>query len=35
VDHGTAFDIAGKNCADPTSMKTALRLAAKMVGSRL
>jgi 4-hydroxythreonine-4-phosphate dehydrogenase len=31
VDHGTAFDIAGKNCADPTSMKSALRLAAKMV----
>lgn len=34
VDHGTAFDIAGKNCADPTSMKSALRLAAKMVGGR-
>jgi 4-hydroxythreonine-4-phosphate dehydrogenase len=30
VDHGTAFDIAGKYCADPTSMKSALRLAAEM-----
>ena len=30
VDHGTAFDIAGKNQADPTSMKCALRLAAVM-----
>jgi 4-hydroxythreonine-4-phosphate dehydrogenase len=30
VDHGTAFDIAGKNLADPTSMKAALRLAVKM-----
>jgi len=27
VDHGTAFDIAGKNKADPGSMKEALRLA--------
>jgi 4-hydroxythreonine-4-phosphate dehydrogenase len=35
VDHGTAFDIAGKNCADPTSMKAALRLAVEMVRSRL
>lgn len=30
VDHGTAFDIAGRNMADPTSMKAALRLAARM-----
>ncbi len=30
VDHGTAFDIAGKNLADPTSMKAALKLAAQM-----
>jgi 4-hydroxythreonine-4-phosphate dehydrogenase len=30
VDHGTAFDIAGKNLADPTSMKAAMRLAVKM-----
>ena len=27
VDHGTAFDIAGKNQADPSSMKAAMRLA--------
>jgi 4-phospho-D-threonate 3-dehydrogenase / 4-phospho-D-erythronate 3-dehydrogenase len=33
VDHGTAFDIAGRNLADPTSMQAALRLAARM-GSR-
>jgi 4-phospho-D-threonate 3-dehydrogenase / 4-phospho-D-erythronate 3-dehydrogenase len=30
VDHGTAFDIAGRNMADPRSMKAALRLAARM-----
>ena len=30
VDHGTAFDIAGKNLADPTNMKAAMRLAARM-----
>lgn len=30
VDHGTAFDIAGKNMANPASMKAALRLAARM-----
>jgi len=30
VDHGTAFDIAGRNVADPTSMKAALRLAARI-----
>lgn len=29
VDHGTAFDIAGKNIADETSMIEAIRLAAK------
>ncbi|MPY90273.1 MAG: 4-hydroxythreonine-4-phosphate dehydrogenase PdxA [Luteitalea sp.] len=34
VDHGTAFDIAGRNLADPTSMKAALRLAAHMAGRR-
>ena len=34
VDHGTAFDIAGKNRADPTNMKTAMRTAALMVGNR-
>jgi 4-hydroxythreonine-4-phosphate dehydrogenase len=34
VDHGTAFDIAGKNRADPTSMKAALKLAVLMAVSR-
>jgi len=29
VDHGTAFDIAGKGIADPTSMIEAIKLAAK------
>jgi 4-hydroxythreonine-4-phosphate dehydrogenase len=30
VDHGTAFDIAGKNLADPSDMKTALSFAISM-----
>jgi len=30
VDHGTAFNIAGRGIADPTSMKAALRLGARM-----
>ncbi len=30
VDHGTAFDIAGKNVADPSSMITATLLAARL-----
>lgn len=30
VDHGTAFDIVGKNIADPGSMKAAIQLAVKM-----
>jgi 4-hydroxythreonine-4-phosphate dehydrogenase len=34
VDHGTAFDIAGKNLADPSSMKSAMRLAALMVAGK-
>ena len=34
VDHGTAFDIAGQDLADPEDMKTALRLASKMVSQR-
>ncbi len=34
VDHGTAFDIAGKNRADPSSMKAALKLAATMAAER-
>lgn len=35
VDHGTAFDIVGKNLADPGSMKAAIRLAAAMARGRL
>ncbi len=31
VDHGTAFDIAGKNAADASSMKAAVALAAKLL----
>ena len=30
VDHGTAFDIAGKDVADPGSMIAAVKLAAAM-----
>ncbi|CUH62762.1 4-hydroxythreonine-4-phosphate dehydrogenase 1 [Thalassovita gelatinovora] len=33
-DHGTAFDIAGKGLADPTSTIAALKLAAKMAANR-
>jgi 4-hydroxythreonine-4-phosphate dehydrogenase len=29
-DHGTAFDIAGSGCADPSSLIAALRLAARL-----
>ena len=34
VDHGTAFDIAGKNIADCSSMKTAIKLAAELAENR-
>ncbi len=34
VDHGTAFDIAGKNIAEESSMKAAIRLAAELVQAR-
>jgi 4-phospho-D-threonate 3-dehydrogenase / 4-phospho-D-erythronate 3-dehydrogenase len=34
VDHGTAFDIAGKNQADARSMKQAMRFAARMASTR-
>jgi 4-hydroxythreonine-4-phosphate dehydrogenase len=34
VDHGTAFDIAGRGTADPASMIAAVRLAAKLAGSK-
>ncbi len=33
-DHGTAFDIAGKNAADPSSMLEAIRLAETIVVNR-
>lgn len=33
-DHGTAFDIAGRNMAEPTSLLAALRLAATLVENR-
>ncbi|MBI5192366.1 MAG: 4-hydroxythreonine-4-phosphate dehydrogenase PdxA [Nitrospirae bacterium] len=32
VDHGTAYDISGKNCADPRSLIEAIKLAVEMVG---
>jgi 4-hydroxythreonine-4-phosphate dehydrogenase len=34
VDHGTAFDIAGKGVADPQSLVEAIRLAAEMAVRR-
>ncbi len=34
VDHGTAYDIAGKNAADPSSLKAALSLAQTIVANR-
>jgi len=34
VDHGTAFDIVGKNKADPSSMKSAIIMAADMAARR-
>lgn len=34
VDHGTAFDIVGRNRADCGSMKAAIRLAARLAGRR-
>ena len=33
-DHGTAFDIAGRGIADPTSLIAALRLATEMAATR-
>jgi 4-hydroxythreonine-4-phosphate dehydrogenase len=35
VDHGTAFDIAGRNKADARNMKAAMRMAAKMAANRM
>jgi 4-hydroxythreonine-4-phosphate dehydrogenase len=34
VDHGTAFDIAGRGVADPSSMIAAVLLAARLAGRR-
>lgn len=34
VDHGTAFDIAGQDVADPASMIEAVRLAARLASAR-
>ena len=34
VDHGTAFDIAGKNVAEASSMKAAINLAANLSRQR-
>ena len=34
VDHGTAYDIAGKGTADPSSLKAALRMAAMITENR-
>jgi 4-hydroxythreonine-4-phosphate dehydrogenase len=34
VDHGTAFDIAGRNIADPANMKAAMRLAVRMAAGK-
>ncbi|MDA1093235.1 MAG: 4-hydroxythreonine-4-phosphate dehydrogenase PdxA [Acidobacteria bacterium] len=34
VDHGTAFDIAGKGIADPSSLVTAVELAARLASGR-
>jgi 4-hydroxythreonine-4-phosphate dehydrogenase len=34
VDHGTAYDIAGKGCADPASLLAAVKLAAQMSANK-
>jgi 4-hydroxy-L-threonine phosphate dehydrogenase PdxA len=34
VDHGTAFAIAGKEVADPSSMIEAVKLAARLAGAK-
>jgi 4-hydroxythreonine-4-phosphate dehydrogenase len=33
-DHGTAYDIAGRGKADPSSMRAALRLAKRLAANR-
>jgi len=34
VDHGTAYDIAGKDIADPSSLKAAIEMAVQMSRNR-
>jgi 4-hydroxythreonine-4-phosphate dehydrogenase len=34
VDHGTAFDIAGKGIADASSLGEAIRVARRMVAAK-
>jgi len=34
VDHGTAYDIAGKGIADPSSLIAAIKMAARIAGTR-
>ena len=34
VDHGTAYDIAGKGIADPSSLKSAIQTAVAMTKNR-
>ena len=34
VDHGTAFDIAGRGVADAGNMGEALRMAVKLIGEQ-
>jgi 4-hydroxythreonine-4-phosphate dehydrogenase len=34
VDHGTAYDIAGRNLADPSSLAAALAMAQTIVANR-
>ncbi|RLB26230.1 MAG: 4-hydroxythreonine-4-phosphate dehydrogenase PdxA [Deltaproteobacteria bacterium] len=34
VDHGTAYDIAGRGMADPSSLIAAVKMAAKIAGTR-
>ena len=35
VDHGTAYDIAGKGMADPGSLLEAIKLASRLARSRV
>ena len=35
VDHGTAYDIAGKNRANPSSLKAAIQMAVEMIQNRI